>query len=328
MSKNYTQLSQGQRYQIAALVKAGQRQKKIASVVGVSISTISRELRRNGSCKGYDPLRAQEKCATRHRKKRKRVRFTMVMETYIASKLTEEKYSPEIISILGKGEFGDFISHEWIYQWIWARKQDYRQANHYRKLYQHLRHGRHRQRRGHRRERRGVIVPNRVFIDKRPGIVKKRKRLGDYEVDLMIGANHKGALVVITDRATLLTRLQKVRSKDSKEVQLAILRSLKGKLPIHTLTFDNDKAFGLHELIGKKLNAKTYFTRPYCSQDKGTVENRIGVLRRFFPKKTDLNKVSDQMVKAVQDKLNNRPVRKFQYKTPNQCFSDKIALMG
>ncbi len=328
MSKNYTQLSQVQRYQIAALLKAGQRQKTIASVLEVSISTISRELRRNGSRGGYNPNKAQEKCQLRHRKKAKRLRFTAIMEVYIADKLKKEKYSPEIISNIGKQEFGYFVSHEWIYQWIWARKQDRRRANSYGKLYQDLRHGKHRQRRGHRRERRGVLVPNRIFIDKRPGVVKKRRRLGDYEIDLMVGANHKGALVVITDRTTLLTRLQKVRSKDSHEVQHAILKAFKGLSPIRTLTFDNDRAFSLHEAIGKKLNAKTYFTRPYCSQDKGTVENRIGVLRRFFPKKTDLTNVTEQMVRDAQDKLNNRPVRKFNYKTPNQCFSDKIALIS
>ena len=96
---------------------------------------------------------------------------------------------------------------------------------------------------------------------------------------------------------------------------------------IKTLTFDNDQAFSKHESIGKILTAATYFTRPYTSQDKGTVENRIGLIRRFFPKKTDLTKVSDQRVAQVESLINNRPVRKFKYLTPNQVFSQKIALI-
>ena len=79
--------------------------------------------------------------------------------------------------------------------------------------------------------------------------------------------------------------------------------------------------------MGKQLNVSTYFTRPYTSQDKGTVENRIGVLRRFIPKKTDLTFISEQQIKEVEQKLNNRPVRKFNYQTPNQVLQQKIALI-
>ena len=96
---------------------------------------------------------------------------------------------------------------------------------------------------------------------------------------------------------------------------------------MHTLTFDNDKAFTDHQEIGKELDVDTYFTRPYTSQGKGTVENRIGVIRRFFPKKTDLTFITHQQVREVEQKLNNRPVRKFNYQTPNQVLQGKIALI-
>jgi IS30 family transposase len=102
---------------------------------------------------------------------------------------------------------------------------------------------------------------------------------------------------------------------------------LKSKHQIHTITFDNDKGFSDHMAVSKALNADTYFTRPYTSQDKGTVENRIGQLRRFFPKKTDLSMVTSDQVKRVERLLNNRPVRKFNYKTPNQVLLEKIALI-
>jgi len=94
--------------------------------------------------------------------------------------------------------------------------------------------------------------------------------------------------------------------------------------PIKTLTFDNDKAFSEHLTIGQIVGAYTFLTRPYTSQDKGTVENRIGVIRRFYPKKTDLAHVSDDEIQRVEQLLNDRPVRKFKYKSPKQKLLEKL----
>lgn len=96
---------------------------------------------------------------------------------------------------------------------------------------------------------------------------------------------------------------------------------------IRTVTFDNDMGFANHLEVAKALNAETYFTRPYTSQDKGTVENRIGQIRRFIFKKTDLSIVTDELVKRIEKYLNDRPVRKFNYKTPKQVLLEKIALI-
>jgi IS30 family transposase len=94
------------------------------------------------------------------------------------------------------------------------------------------------------------------------------------------------------------------------------------------MTLDNDKGFSDHSLVADTLDIDTYFIRPCTSQDKGTVENRIGQIRRFFSKKTDLNMVTDGQVKRVERLLNNRPVRKFDYKTPKQVLLEKIALIS
>lgn len=205
------------------------------------------------------------------------------MKETIVHFLEVERWSPEIISKQIEFAGGIRISHEWIYQWIWSCKHGNRRGERtYKKLYEHLRHGKRRRKREKRQDSRGLIA-NRVPIDQRPLIVSKRKRLGDIEVDLMMGKKHKGAILVMTDRTTLHTRLVKLRSKSSTEVSEAIIQRLtKSRYRIRTLTFDNDKAFSTHQEIGKKLKARSYFTRPYTSQDKGTVENRIGVLRRFF----------------------------------------------
>jgi len=134
-----------------------------------------------------------------------------------------------------------------------------------------------------------------------------------------MGTKHKPGLIVITDRSSIETGLIKIGNKKSAKIAAEIEKRLAGrKQEIKTLTFDNDLAFALHEQIGKALQADTYFTRPYTSQDKGTDENRIGVIRRFFPKGTDMAKVHWATIKSVERKLNNRPVRKFDYLSPNE----------
>jgi IS30 family transposase len=158
-----------------------------------------------------------------------------------------------------------------------------------------------------------------------PELISVRGKETGIEVDLMMGKNHQGALLVMTDRATLHTHLHNLPNKKSHTISQSIRRILhKATYPLHTLTFDNDKAFAGHQAIGHALGLETYFTRPYTSQDKGTVENRIGQIRRSFPKKTDLLEISHHRVRQVEEFLNNRPVRKFQYKTPNQALQEKL----
>lgn len=337
MSKNYTQLSLEQRYQIEAYFKAGKRQKEIASIIGVNPSTICRELHRNSTKSGlsnrvYNADFAQSRADFRHRHKPKQVLFTEGLKQKIALSLTEDKWSPEFISQTArmKGEF--MVSHEWIYKWIWDCKHKIRLENTpYKYLYTHLRHGRNRRKRGKRTDNRGIAatIKNRTPIEKRPAIVKNRKRVGDIEVDLMMGKGLRGAVLVMTDRATLHTRLKKLRGKESRGVANAIIKlTRENNYPALTLTFDNDRAFSMHEYVGEKVGATTYFTRPYTSQDKGTVENRIGVLRRFIPKKTDLSFITQYDLKRIEKKLNNRPIRKFNYLTANQVLERKIALIS
>jgi IS30 family transposase len=333
MTKNYTQLSLVQRYQIQAFVKAEKKQKWIAEQIGVNPSTISRELRRNTAQRGmtagfYLATNAQRRTDQRHQLKPKMVKFSLAMKEQAVQWLSVEKWSPELISIKGK-EIGNCpISHEWLYHWIWQSKHCNKAADKpYKRIYLHLKHARRRRKRTNQKDNRGII-PNRVPIEKRPKIVNKRIRPGDIEVDFMMGKNHKGALLVMTDRATLHTSLHKLSNRRSETVSKAIIKKLeKADYPMHTVTFDNDLGFAKHTEVAEALNVDTYFTRPYTSQDKGTVENRIGQIRRFFPKKTDLSMIRDYQVKRVEQLLNDRPVRKFNYLTPNQVLQQKIALI-
>lgn len=333
MSKNYNQLSSEQRYQIEALLQNEVTQKEIARIIGVNASTICRELKRNTPKRGrgaleYRAKNAQRRTVLRHQAKPKHVKFTEDMKALARRLLQQEKYSPELIHERGRREISDFVSHETIYKWIWACKvSNRREDKKDKKLYLHLAHGRRRRKRGLMRESRGII-PNRKGIEKRPKIVEKRNRLGDLEVDLMMGKDHKGALLVMLDRASLKAKLRLLDSKESHQVKEEAISSWRAmKHIVKTITFDNDQAFSKHESIAKSLQANSFFTRPYTSQDKGSVENRIGLIRRFFPKKTDLTKITMERVREVESMINNRPVRKFNYQTPNQVFSKKIALI-
>ena len=330
MSKVYNHLGSAQRYRIEAFIKAGLNQKEIAEKLDVHPSTICREIRRNTPKRGclagvYDADNAQRRTHLRHSTKPKHRIFDHAMKQTIRGYLENEKWSPQLIS---QCHTTPMVSHEWIYQWIWSCKfSNKRKDRQYKALYEYLRHGRRRRKRGIRKDNRGII-PNRTPIEMRPAIVGKRRRIGDLEVDLMMGKKHKGAILVMTDRATLHTKLLKLQNKESETVYEAAVKCLmKSNYPIRTLTFDNDKAFSGHENICDKLGAKSYFTRPYTSQDKGTVENRIGVLRRFFPKGIDLTRVTQHHVTKTEDLLNNRPVKKFNYLTPNQVLQGKIALI-
>jgi len=135
---------------------------------------------------------------------------------------------------------------------------------------------------------------------------------------------------VMTDRATLVTMLEKLEGKHAEHIyQKMKIRLSNFNSPwIKTITFDNGKEFAYHYKIAEEFNVKTYFTRPYTSQDKGTVENRIGVIRRFFPKKTDLRKISTKRIKEVERLLNYRPIRKFNYNNPIEVLKNKCCTYG
>jgi transposase, IS30 family len=314
-----------QRYQIEALLETGITQTQIAVIIGVHKSTVSRELRRNKAAKGpysktYASHIAQRRYSDRQLAKRKNTRFTSQMKQEARHWLQEDRLSPELISASWKRNGQPAVSHERLYQWIWsAKKSKHRDLIEDSELYKCLRHGKRRQKRGNQKHTRGIIK-HRTPIDQRPELIERRERIGDIEVDLMMGKEHKSALLVMTDRATLITTMDFLAGKDSKAVKEKIEDRINwiGSSWIKTMTFDNDMAFALHHEIQEKYSIKTYFTRPYTSQDKGTVENRIGLITAFLHRKTDLNLISDQEIASIEDKINNRPIRKFGYLTPRE----------
>ena len=151
--------------------------------------------------------------------------------------------------------------------------------------------------------------------------MEQKARLGDWECDTVIGVDRKSVLVTVVDRATLYTACSRVLSRSAQVVSQAIIRLLRPfKERVQTLTFDNGTEFVKHEAIAHALEATTYFAHPYASWERGINENTNGLLRQFFPKRTDFRTVSWQQVKQAGNYLNNRPRKTRGYRTPNQLF--------
>ena len=318
----YQQLTYAQRCQISALKRIKFSQSKIAETIGVSQSTVSRELNRNTGERGYRHKQAHEKSAQRRREAAKPTKMTPKMITVIESKLRIE-WSPEQISGWLLDEQALLISHETIYLHIWADKQD--GGN----LYTHLRRqGKKYDKRRNGKSTRGQIK-NRVSIDDRPCIVDDKSRIGDWEIDTVIGKGHSGALVTIVERVTKFTVSAQVNSKSAEDVTratIALLRPYKDM--VHTITADNGKEFAYHEKISKVLSADVYFAHPYSSWERGLNENTNGLLRQYFPKDTDFKKVTQLEVRRAVKRLNTRPRKDLEFKTPDQLMGDHRAALA
>ena len=313
----YTQLTQEQRYQIYAFLKAGFSQSAIAIEINVHKSTICRELRRNRGLKGYRPKQAHVKATNRRQGAAKYVKLTPNIITLVNS-LIRQDFSPDQVSGSLKRNHGVIISHETIYRHLLADKANGGT------LYKHLRRSnRKRKKRYGSRNIRGQI-PGRVSIDLRPAIVDNKERIGDWEIDTVIGKNHKGALLTIVERKSKYTLIQKLSYKRSRLVADATIDLL---APYHdkvfTITSDNGKEFADHQRISKQLTAKVYFAHPYHSWERGLNENTNGLIRQYFPKNTNFKSITVESVQNVMDQLNNRPRKTLDYATPNEVFFGK-----
>lgn len=308
----YTQLTQEQRYQIYALMKAEHKQAEIAAIVGVDKATISREVRRNCGLRGYRPQQAHQ-FALHRRQAKAQPRITSVHWRLI-ERLLREDWSPEQISLWLAEEGHLAISHERIYQHI---LQDKAQGG---DLYRHLRCQKQRKKRYGSYERRGQLR-NRVSIEERPAIVECRSRLGDWELDTVIGKGHRQALVSLTERKSRLALFAKVPNKGAEGVKRAVLKLLRPLADhVHTLTSDNGKEFARHEAIAEALDADFYFAHPYASWERGLNENTNGLIRQYFPKGCDFTTLTQRDIQKAMDRLNNRPRKCLGMKTPNQVF--------
>lgn len=311
---NYSQLTENERYQIYILNKAKYSQKEIAEFLNRAPSTISRELRRNIGKRGYRPLQAQRKSDERRATARKAYKLTSQVRMWISQLLKQELSPQQVVDYLSKNK-KVYLHHETIYQLIYDDKAQGGD------LFTHLRVASkaYRKRYGH-YDRRGVIK-NRTSIDKRPAVVNRRNRVGDWEGDTIVGKGRKSALLTLVERKTLYTIIVGLKGKNADSLAEAAIHTMSHlKEKVKTITFDNGLEFAAHEKIAQGLDTKVYFAHPYASWERGINENTNGLIRQYFPKDTDFNQVTKGEIEFVMDRLNNRPRATRNGRSPNEMF--------
>ena len=315
MPKTYTRLTEDERYQIYEDKFMGLSHRQIAKKLNRHHSTISREVARNKGLRNYRPRQAHQFAQQRHLLKPKYIKMTIDVQKLI-SKHMKKDWSPEQIQGRLRSEGYPMVCPSTIYRFI---ENDKANGG---KLYKHLRHPKPYKNRTSKAETRGQII-GRISIDERPGIVDQKIRLGDWEADTVIGKGHRGVLVTLAERVSKKTLIARVQSKHAEGVTAAIVRLLKSERgTLHTITFDNGKEFAYHKKITEALDAEGYFAHPYHSWERGLNENHNGLIRQYLPKGMALDQVTNEEVRAIQNKLNNRPRKTLGYKTPNEVYEE------
>lgn len=308
----YCHLKQDERFEIAILLKKGYSVRNIAGALGRNPSSVSREIMENSTNGIYDPKKAQAKSRVKRMYSKyqgMKIKENIWLEHYIHEKI-KLGWSPERISGRLRIEKRTYISHKSIYKYIHGNPFGW-------PLIQYLKYqGKEWKRR--KSKKWGEIIKNRTFIDQRPDIINSRMRYGDFEADTMGRSKDSSAqtLVVARERKSRYVLAKKVkRLSDAMDGFEEIL----SPLPVKSITFDNGPENARYEELGKE----SYFCHPYSSCEKGSVENVIGVIREYIPKKTDLAWYSDDYIAAIIDRINNIPMKCLKFRTPRELFEGR-----
>lgn len=317
---NYQHLTIKQRYHIEAYRKAGYTQKFIANELEVSPSTISREIKRNCTTqlKVYTANSAN-KVSTRRRMYVSRASNKKLdtKNKNIIKKYIKQDWSPEQISNRLKMVNILNISHVSIYKLIYYDRLKGGD------LYTHLRFYHTGKRRAKYGQRYKGRIEDRVSISKRSDEINDKQRIGDWEIDTIIGTNRKGAITTAVERKTSLVRISIPTTKKAIEVEneiTRILSPLNKENKVKTITSDNGFEFSNHKNISKELNCDYYFCHPYSSWERGLNEYTNGLIRQYIPKKSSFENINQAYITMIEDKLNNRPRKALNWKTPNEVF--------
>ena len=325
---SYTHLTPFERGDLASMHRAYCSMRYMAKELGRSVSTISRELKRNVNARGkYKAVNAQiryleqrKKCVKPHKLKQNKA-----LLEYVRSKLKEE-WSPEQIANTVRKDYpwqrAMRISYETIYAFVY---RDKRKGG---TLFSHLRQAhRTRRRRGNSKGIRGQIK-DRVSINVRPDGANNRSRNGHWEGDTLIGKNHQGGLVTLSERKNGFLLAIPIANRKSETVNRAILQAyaLIPKRLRRTLTLDNGLEFSGFKTLERELGIKVYFADPYSPWQRGSNENTNGLIRQYLPKGSDLTTLTQDYLNTITQKLNNRPRKKLHYQTPAQLMGVALEL--
>lgn len=302
----------------------------IANQLGRSHSSLAREIKRNASLERnlyksrLADMRAEKKKTSRGRKdrlKNERIR------SYVISHL-KQKWSPEQIAIRISIDMSEHISHEAIYQFIYSRVyfgSNLTKCNH-EDLRPYLRRRRRIRLPHGARKCQRVLRPHGPSIDDRPLIVERRARIGDWEGDSVESKDHKPGINTLVERKTGLLMMSKLKNKTSMataEVMKKRFSMIPQKLK-RTVTLDNGPENRDWRLIQEQTHLSIFFAHPYHSWERGTNENTNGLIRDYFPKKTDFDTISDEEISFVEKELNNRPRKRLGGRTPLEVWSGAL----
>ncbi len=320
MGDRYRQLTAQERDLIGVWLAEGRKIAEIARQLGRSKSTISREIRRNGpriQKRKYLPHKAQERSEKRRQSSyadRSRMDDKRT-HNYVTDRL-KRGWSPELIAgRISIDRAGLSISHEAIYRWIYSEGKEY--------ISFLTRKHRRRWRKGDGRKPHKYNIHQRVSIDDRPEAIGTREEAGHWEVDTAFFHHCQEVLQVMAERKTRYTMLTKLKDIAAQEMRQAMVtrHTHTPKSLRKSFTYDNGRENTCHVFINTQFGSRSFFCNPGHSWEKGTVENTIGIIRRFLPRKTKFSAVSVQQIKIIEDWLNDRPRKCLGFKTPREAYS-------
>lgn len=304
--------------------------RSIAERLGRSPASISREVRKNQTPikELYSPRLADAKAQAKRRSRGRKDRLKNETVRQYTVEHLKIGWSPEQIAGRMKLEGIGSISHEAIYQYIYAQVHrggngDMRPGKEDLRPYLKRRHKK-RAKKGMRKGER-IFKPKGPSIDDRPSVVDLRTRIGDWEGDTIAGKNNSVGLNSLVERTSGLLLLTKLKAKTARATREAVCKRLEG-LPAYTLTVDNGPENQEWRETEESVGVPVFFAHPYCSGERGTNENTNGLVRWYEPKKTDFTDVSEEEIADVEYALNTRPRKRLGYRTPLEIFNQGVAL--
>lgn len=308
---SYKQLTTYDRGRIEVLINEGESLRSIAQKLNVSPSTISRELKRNHSAEGYLAEVAHKKYEKRKQQCGRKIKASPQIVKKVQDHL-HKRWSPEQIAF---GLFKGALSFKTIYRWIYAKIVDFPETC--------LHH------KGERRkqETRGRFNIG-TSISKRPKEVRSRKTFGHWELDTVVSSRgkSKGCFATFAERKTRFYVAIKIpnRTKDSMSQAIQQICNFLPKEALQSFTVDRGKEFACYPFVEKTLDIPVYFADPYSSWQRGTNENSNGLLREFFPKKTNLAEVQDESLIESLELINHRPRKCLDWNSTHEAFMNEV----
>lgn len=313
--KKYVQLNYEERVTIKIMLQQGYSIQSIAKHLGRSPSTISREIKRGITVDGTYFADSTER-QLRQRKlndKRKRKMDNPIIYDYVACRL-KNKQSPAIIQRDIERDIGLKIGKDAIYEYIYRFMYD-----EWFKFLTRKKKYNYKKNKGKKK----VTIKNKVNISERSEEANQRLEFGHFEADTIFSCSgSKSALLVLVDRLTRKTHIKKLERKTASLASSSIVVALSeyNITHIHSITYDNGCEFAGHEDVNKVLQCQSYFCNAYHSWEKGMVENINGLIRRFLPKGTNFDNITDEQIKKIENWINNRSMKILGWKSPNEIF--------